>query len=220
MLQPLLYIGRQASRSDGQARRIAILEATLKLIVAEGIRGVRHRAVASLAQVPLASTTYYFSDIKELIHDALTFHVEKTMAANLALEKQSFAALGDFNAACLKDRSRRAKLVTMLSGFVCEHIKSHAKDREGRLLELAFHEEALRNPALAQAIVALDDAIFGPMMGFFSQIGASAPRALACQMLGLIRLLEYRYTVRPWDEIECQSAVTSLLESQFAAVSS
>ncbi|WP_414819992.1 TetR/AcrR family transcriptional regulator, partial [Shewanella colwelliana] len=59
MLLPLSYVGRTTHRVDGEARRIAILEATLRLIVKEGIRGVRHRAVASEADVPLASTTYY-----------------------------------------------------------------------------------------------------------------------------------------------------------------
>ncbi|MBT1445750.1 TetR family transcriptional regulator [Shewanella sp. JM162201] len=221
MLQPLTYIGRQASRSDGQARRKAILEATLKVIVAEGIRGVRHRAVATMAGVPLASTTYYFADIKELIHDALTYYAEKAMAANLALEQQSFAALGGFDATSLREPAVRRQLCDVLTGFICGHIKGQVADRDERILELAFNEEALRNPALADAIVRLDDAILSPVSGFFCQLGAteSQAQAFALEVIALIRFLEFRNSVRSWmNEPECEAAVRSQLTRMLAQV--
>ncbi|AZQ10286.1 TetR/AcrR family transcriptional regulator [Shewanella khirikhana] len=213
MLQPLPYIGRQASRSDGQARRIAILEATLKLIVDQGVRGVRHRAVANLAGVPLASTTYYFGDIKELIHDALTYHAEKTMVANLALEQQSFAALSGYNAESLAEPAKLQALRDTLVGFICGHIRMQVADRNERILEMAFHEEALRNPALAEAIVLLDEAILSPVIQFFARLNVASPEVPAAQIIALIRFLEYRYSVRQaFDDAECEQSVRDLLE--------
>ena len=41
------------------------------------MRGIRHRAVAKEADVPLAATTYYFKDIDELIVDTFTLYTEK-----------------------------------------------------------------------------------------------------------------------------------------------
>jgi len=54
-------------RSDGAKKKLRILEATLRLIVKEGIRGVKHRAIAKEAGVSLSSTTYYFKDIHDLL---------------------------------------------------------------------------------------------------------------------------------------------------------
>lgn len=48
----LVYHGRRASARTAAQRRKAILEATLRLIVKEGIRGVRHRAVAGRPMYP------------------------------------------------------------------------------------------------------------------------------------------------------------------------
>src|SRR5690554_7202695 len=68
--ETLQYQGRKATRAKSEQRRRDILEATLRIIRTEGVRGVRHRAVAKEAKVPLAATTYYFKDIDELIVDA------------------------------------------------------------------------------------------------------------------------------------------------------
>jgi DNA-binding transcriptional regulator YbjK len=55
----------------GEARREAILRATLALIGERGPDAVTHRAVAQLAGVPLAATTYWFSSKEELLREAL-----------------------------------------------------------------------------------------------------------------------------------------------------
>ena len=60
---------RQSTRSRASAvqRRQDIIEATLRVMARDGLRAVSHRAVASEASVPLASTTYYFRDLEDLI---------------------------------------------------------------------------------------------------------------------------------------------------------
>jgi DNA-binding transcriptional regulator YbjK len=55
----------------GEARREAILQATLDVIAAHGTDGVTHRAVAAAAGVPLSATTYWFSSRDELLEETL-----------------------------------------------------------------------------------------------------------------------------------------------------
>ena len=73
------YRGRKAARARSEQRRRAILEAALRIVVSEGVRGVRHRAVAKEAGVPLSATTYYFDDISDLIADTFTLFAESAM---------------------------------------------------------------------------------------------------------------------------------------------
>src|SRR5690606_40873094 len=77
--QDLQYHGRKASRAKSEHRRRLILEAALRIVVRDGVRGIRHRAVAAEAEVPLAATTYYFRDIDELIVDTFTLYTEKAL---------------------------------------------------------------------------------------------------------------------------------------------
>ncbi|MFE6309369.1 TetR/AcrR family transcriptional regulator [Nocardiopsis sp. NPDC057823] len=56
---------------DPRRRRRAIIEAAADLIVGEGAAHLTHRRVAARAQVPLGSTTYYFSSLTELKTAAL-----------------------------------------------------------------------------------------------------------------------------------------------------
>ncbi|MEC4724781.1 TetR family transcriptional regulator [Shewanella sp. D64] len=194
MTHLLTYVGRQTSRSDGEARRVIILEATLRLIVKEGIRGVRHRAVAKEANVPLASTTYYFKNIKVLISDSLTYFAEKTLWMNRELENSSFELI---NYLSEQEGTRDEEhLLTYLTQFICEHIREQVRHSDDRILEMAFHEEALRNSQLADAISTLDDSFLATIKQFFEQLGSSTSLADAYQVLGLIKLLEYQYVMR------------------------
>jgi DNA-binding transcriptional regulator YbjK len=61
-------------------RRATILEATVRLLVRDGLTAVTHRAVAREADVPLAATTYYFSSKDELIAEALASLIEDEIA--------------------------------------------------------------------------------------------------------------------------------------------
>ncbi|MHB1065082.1 MAG: TetR/AcrR family transcriptional regulator [Georgenia sp.] len=53
--------------SKGERRRESIVEAAAAIVVAEGVRGVSHRAVAERARCSLSATTYYFSGLDDLL---------------------------------------------------------------------------------------------------------------------------------------------------------
>lgn len=61
----------------GERRRFALVSAAADLLCEGGFDAVRHRAVARRAGLPLASTTYYFSSLDDLIAKAVEYVGER-----------------------------------------------------------------------------------------------------------------------------------------------
>ncbi len=184
------YRGRKTRRADGHARRQAILEAALRIIVRDGLRAVRHRAVAQEAQVPLAATTYYFRDLNELISDAFTLFAERTLAGARTLEKDTFAAL-DSSKSALSTPQGREKLAHSLTDFVMHFLRSQVADRDGRQVEQAFRQEALRNDKLASDVQVPDRAHLNTLERFFQALGSTDAVADAHLVLGAMAHWEF-----------------------------
>lgn len=68
-----------ASTPKGERRRAALVEAGAELLVESGFDAVRHRAVAERAGLPLASTTYYFSSLDDLVTAVVEHHSRKEL---------------------------------------------------------------------------------------------------------------------------------------------
>ncbi len=66
----------------GERRRYALVSAAAELLREGGFDVVRHRAVASRAGLPLASTTYYFSSLDDLVESAVD-HIGAMEASQL-----------------------------------------------------------------------------------------------------------------------------------------
>src|SRR3954447_12060483 len=66
--------------TKGERRRQQLVTAAAELLRAGGFDAVRHRAVAERAGLPLASTTYYFDSLDELITVALDRHGRAELA--------------------------------------------------------------------------------------------------------------------------------------------
>ena len=75
--------------SKGQRRRQELVAAAAALLRSGGFDAVRHRAVAERAGLPLASTTYYFSSLEELV----TAAVERTARDEFAEIRAQLDAL-------------------------------------------------------------------------------------------------------------------------------
>jgi DNA-binding transcriptional regulator YbjK len=73
----------------GERRRAALVAAAADLLRSGGFDAVRHRAVADKAGLPLASTTYYFSALDELVVAA----VERSGRDELAEVRAALDAL-------------------------------------------------------------------------------------------------------------------------------
>lgn len=75
-------------------RRTEIIQAAFALLPEVGADNLTHRMVAAKANVPLGSTTYYFSSLDELVHEALRFAADLT-SDELARVKQRLANSDD-----------------------------------------------------------------------------------------------------------------------------
>ncbi|MBE9374758.1 TetR family transcriptional regulator [Saccharopolyspora sp. HNM0983] len=70
-----------ASTPKGERRRQALVAAAAGLLTEGGFEAVRHRAVAERAGLPLASTTYYFSSLDDLLAAAVEHEARGELAA-------------------------------------------------------------------------------------------------------------------------------------------
>lgn len=73
-----------ASTPKGERRRNALVGAAAELLSESGFDAVRHRAVAERAGLPLASTTYYFDSLDDLVSAAIEEHGRKELAEGRA----------------------------------------------------------------------------------------------------------------------------------------
>ncbi|MFH9423650.1 TetR/AcrR family transcriptional regulator [Streptomyces sp. NPDC017529] len=63
-------------RAEGERRRRALIEATLRVVERDGAAGVTHRTVAREAELPTTATTNYFESADALLTAALTSALE------------------------------------------------------------------------------------------------------------------------------------------------
>ncbi|MBA3981258.1 MAG: TetR family transcriptional regulator, partial [Alcanivorax sp.] len=123
MTSAIQYQGRKARRAGSEQRRRAILEAALRLIVREGVRSVRHRAVAAEADVPLSATTYYFKDITDLISDTFTLFAEQAMEEVIEpFRDQAFALIDGAPPQVADSPEARRQLLDMLAEMTTAYV--------------------------------------------------------------------------------------------------
>lgn len=182
--------GRQAT-SGGERKRTAILEAVLRIISDDGIRAVRHRAVAAEANVSLAATTYYFSSLQDLLVDSFTHWCEQTgadieqfkVAANMSLKRAE-------NLGLETDAGRRETIgvvCQLTADYVIEQVSSGRKNRN---IELAFRHEALRDDRLSQLVRVQDHKMLASITEFNQLFGTADPKSDAEISLAVLLHLE------------------------------
>ncbi len=79
----------KSPRPRGIARREALLEAVLRIVAEVGPDAVTHRRVAEVAELPLASTTYWFESKEHLLTAALELAAERDTARLLTFAAQA-----------------------------------------------------------------------------------------------------------------------------------
>lgn len=187
------YRGRQTSRAKSERRRKAILEATLRIAARDGIRGIKHRPVAHEAGVPLASTTYYFRDIDELISDAFMFFAENAQhhlhdfyhVINRVLDLSAPEALrvgGEGRLALAR------RLASISAGYLNEQF-IHRKDEV--LAEQVFLLEALRDSRLAALAIEYRNAWITGLEGVLARLHSPVPRRDAALLVSVVLGLGY-----------------------------
>jgi DNA-binding transcriptional regulator YbjK len=195
------YQGRKAVRMGSEQRRQAILEAALRIVVRDGVRAVRHRAVAAEAAVPLSATTYYFKDINDLITDTFALFVERSAAQMSAfwagVEVQFQQMLADLT----DDDASRQQLIERCVVVAIAYVQAQLSDNRDNLrAEQAFRLEALLNPGLVALAVAQRKILLQGVIRFFRVLGSAQPDEDAQMLTGIILQLEYQGLLNGLDQ--------------------
>ncbi|WP_145803399.1 TetR/AcrR family transcriptional regulator [Kribbella amoyensis] len=132
-----MQVGRgivDGRRARGALRRTELLKATLSVLERDGAAAVSHRAVAAEAGVSLASTTYHFATLDDLLVEALTWAADD-LTAELHERVTELGA---------RPADELARLV--------EHLLVYRRGRT--LAEYELYLLAARRPALREAAAA------------------------------------------------------------------
>ncbi|MFJ3487844.1 TetR/AcrR family transcriptional regulator [Pseudomonas sp. NPDC090202] len=199
--QSVQYQGRKASRQGSEQRRQQILDAAMRIVVRDGVRAVRHRAVAAEAQVPLSATTYYFKDIDDLLTDAFAQYVERSAAYMAKLWTNTETLLREMVARNDGSEQARARLADEIARMTMEYVRHQLHTRRDHLIaEHAFRLEALINPRLASLVCAHQQILLQGSAQFLEVMGSTQPQVDAQVLTGIIGRMEYQgllYEAKP-----------------------
>jgi DNA-binding transcriptional regulator YbjK len=150
---------QQSKRPRGAARREALLEAVLQIVAEVGAEAVTHRRVAEQAQLPLASTTYWFDSKEDLL----------TAALQLAAERD-VARLHE-----LADRLRERDPLEAVLATVLDPV-DEPSSRASLMATYALLLEAARRPALQELARRWTDAYLETIGELLQRAGSARPR--------------------------------------------
>jgi DNA-binding transcriptional regulator YbjK len=173
---------REPPRQErSRRRRDALLRAAIELLGESGAKSVTHRAVAERAGLPLASTTYYFRSVHQLIEEALKLHVAERVAE---LQAMAAAALGATGASPQEIAERLAEVLV-------------AAPTPTLVAQYEMYLEAGRNPALRPAVAEALAAFEALAAGVLRRLGARDPEVAAEAFLALLDGFALHRLARP-----------------------
>lgn len=209
------YHGRKPARESSEMRRVAILQAALRVMVRDGVRGVRHRAVAQEAGVPLSATTYYFKDIHDLLADSLTLYAREVMenVVNpfwVKVREWLFVTYPLYSGTDL--RAQLPAIVDFaISRAVEDIIDRVTHHRERLMVEQSFWYAILQDERLHSLGLDYSQAVLRDATQMLSFIGVEQPASAARLILMTIKQLEVEGLLRPVENIDREAMKALLL---------
>ena len=191
------YQGRKTSRAGSEQRRRLILEAALRIVIREGVRGIRHRAVAKEADVPLAATTYYFKDIQELINDTFTLYAEQALEVVNQFAMRLYEPLAgaegkSFVDAMASDSNMSEIIADNMTQYVVEQVTQH---RDALIAEQAFKYEAILSPHLRKLGEVHKLALMQKLTDLLELMQSPNPVADATILISVLHRIEYELSL-------------------------
>ncbi|MDF9753135.1 DNA-binding transcriptional regulator YbjK [Pseudomonas sp. TE6288] len=187
------YQGRKTARQGSEQRRQQILDAAMRIVVRDGVRGVRHRAVAAEAGVPLSATTYYFKDIQDLLADTFAQYVERSAAYMAKLWTNTEGVLRQLLAQGDGSHEARAHLADEVARMLADYVLRQLNNRRDFLMaEQAFRQEALLCPRLAELVQAHEQILLHGARQILQVVGSRQPEQDAQMLTAIIEQMEYQ----------------------------
>jgi DNA-binding transcriptional regulator YbjK len=166
---------KKSARPRGAARREALLEAVLRIVAEVGPDAVTHRRVAEVAELPLASTTYWFTSKEHLLTAALELAAERDTARLLEYASAVTARAGD----------PAADPLDAVVAAIVDSCDDPAQSNRGSLIAaFALLLEAARRPALREIARAWTEAYLVTLGQLLAGAGSRRPRDDAELLLG------------------------------------
>jgi TetR/AcrR family transcriptional regulator, regulator of biofilm formation and stress response len=190
-------------RPQGHARRLLLLQTTLRLIADEGIDAVSHRSVAQAAGVPLGSTTYWFASRQDMLREALEYF------ARLEIE-----TLRERLGAVLGRRLSRRRLVDEFTDLLVPQL---GDARWRTVAQYAFLNEAARQPELQPVCREWTAAWQEALEEVFVSLGAPDPALEARMFLAMLDGLLLEQLATP-DEKPRENVIRPALRAWFDRV--
>lgn len=170
--------------------RVRILQAVLDIMVENGVRAIRHRAVAKRAGVSLGSTTYHFSSIEDLIVSAFDYFNKRDMMTinpHYGEVKKRLEPYQDD----VVPQSLRPGMATWFCeqsvAYVCGQV---AGNHYNRIVELAFYHESIRYPSLRALLTTVRQVELEFLTQVHRIMGSQQPTEDARITVALFRQLE------------------------------
>jgi DNA-binding transcriptional regulator YbjK len=181
----------------GERRRCALVSAAAELLREGGFEAVRHRSVANRAGLPLASTTYYFSSLDDLIAAAVE-HVGmreaaqlRSRVATLSRRRRGAESTADVLVDLLVDDSPGAKpseeLISRYERFIACARQPALRDVQRRIMRqrsdavgeaVARSGRSVRTELLSALMCAVDGAVVSALVSDEETPRATARAAL------------------------------------------
>lgn len=202
----VVKLKRRGTRPRGEQTRQKILEATLRVIARDGVRGTTHRAVAREADVQLSLTTYYFRDLNELISLAFRMFMDRDYGTLARQWKRAFRYLDQFSAEDLASPDVRQRIVDYCTKRIVDHIRHGlAEHPEGLAVEHHFFYEAFNDPQLTELSARHRKRLLQPVVRFCEYFNTNDPETDAHLLFGTITRLEYEALPATPDDVDYKS---------------
>lgn len=187
---------RGPSQQRSRDRREALLRAALDLIAEGGTKSVTHRAVAARADVPLASTTYYFESIQQLTEEALQLDVADRIV-------ELHAIVTSFTGRSAEDFAKQ-----LVDGLV-------ARRGNDLVAQYEVYLESSRNPALRRSVRVAMNAFQRVAANALAWLGAQQPEQAAVMFVAMIDGFALHRLARPMPAAEEAAILFEALRSLF-----
>ncbi|MAR92121.1 MAG: TetR family transcriptional regulator [Pseudomonadales bacterium] len=203
----LNYRGRKTSRARSEQRRRAILEAALRIVVRDGVRGVRHRAVAREAGVPLSATTYYFDDISALIADTFTLFAETAIREVVQPIYQYLADWIHQHQQEMQGAIVSDQLLDELAALIVNLVQQElTENRQHLLAEQAFKHECLRDAGLRAVAQTYFDHLLEGLVALCRHIQVDDPDTAGELLMGTVFRIEHEALMVPVEDFDAAKA--------------
>lgn len=181
-------------KSRSKFSKDTILEATLYVLLEEGIKGIKFQSVSERAGVYPSSISYHFKTIGNLIESAFHFYLEsynREMASYRSMAEQLIESYSNADLSIVKNREH----VLQQYSEVLVELATPSDSQSTYLMELdrLFRNELVNYPPIAKQIAKQDQADIKLMESFFSVFNCETVTQDAIHLMALLTYLNSQF---------------------------